>query len=223
MAKPNTHGSRAVSTGWSSGNLQFRDASGNVIFTVDAANRRLTMASGAGLDISALGLGTGYVPLPLDAWRGISSNDIPAKAIASGGSGVLGKDTTPILERINGATDKALRINWATGDVTEIAQSVVLPPDFTDGTVTVKLRCYKGSNTDTTFVVAVGYWEGVGGSNLGGNTAAITATAAATVSKTVTGTATGGTVVQVNLVPGTHGNDAFYLLGSWLEYTRKLT
>ena len=52
-AKPNQHGYRSVSTKWSSGNLQFLDSSANVIATVDAANRALSIASGAVLRSSS--------------------------------------------------------------------------------------------------------------------------------------------------------------------------
>jgi hypothetical protein len=48
-SKPNQHGYRAVSTKWSSGNLQYLDSSGNVIFTVDAANRLLSIPAGSGV------------------------------------------------------------------------------------------------------------------------------------------------------------------------------
>lgn len=52
-AKPNQHGFRSVASKWSSGNLQFLDSSGNVIFTIDATNRALSMAAGAVLRSSS--------------------------------------------------------------------------------------------------------------------------------------------------------------------------
>lgn len=181
--------------------------------------------AGSTFDVSNLALGVGFIPLPLEAWRAISSNDIPVKAIASGGSGILGKDTTPILERINAATDKGLRIDWAASDSTEIAQGIVLPNDWTTGGVAnVKLLLYKNTNTDATVTMAVGWWEGKGGSNLGAASAALSFTSTVTlVTVPITTVVAYPNVAQLNLIPGTHTTDAIYMLASWVEYTRKST
>jgi len=45
--------SKKISSKWVNGNLVFYDASGNAIFTVDGANRKLTLAAGAAMDLSA--------------------------------------------------------------------------------------------------------------------------------------------------------------------------
>ena len=223
MAKPNQHGSRSVRAGWTSGNLHYDDVNGNVIFTIDATNRKLNLPSGSKIDGAALT--TGIVPLTLNHWRAISSNEIPVKAIASGGGGLLAKDTTPIHERTNGATDKSERIDWATTDVTELTQSFAIPPDWTSGgAIHVKLLGYKSTNTDTTMTLAVGYWEGLGGSNLGGNTAAITqiTTVGLFGNVAVTSTSAGAYpgFATVTLIPAAHADDALYMHASWIEYTR---
>ena len=171
-------------------------------------------------------LRTGFIPLPLGSWRKITTNDIGAIAVASGNGGQLAKDTTPILERINAATDKKLRIHWAATVVDEIQQDFVYPPDLDDASpVEVHLIYYKGTNTDTTMVAAVSYWEGIGDTNAGGNTAALTGLVATEVVVTITAANVGAMpkAAAVGIIPGTHGNDALFLLGSWIEYTRVAT
>ncbi len=42
-----------VKTNWASGNLEFLDKSGNIIFTIDGTNRKITVPSGSKIDVSA--------------------------------------------------------------------------------------------------------------------------------------------------------------------------
>lgn len=165
-------------------------------------------------------LQTGYVPLSLASAREISSN---ATINAAGIGGLLASDTTPIFERVNGATDTQLRLTWAASNVDEITWSFVLPPDLDDTVaITVKLLAAMESTNDTP-VIAVKYFEGVGDTNAGGNTAAVTGTSVATYSVTIAAGDVGAAPkpVSISLVPGTHGTDKLYLYGAWIEYTRK--
>lgn len=163
----------------------------------------------------------GYIPLPLQAWREIGSNDIINTA---GDAGALSSNTTPILQRVNAATDKQLRLNWASSNVDEITfGGIAAPPDLDDtAPVTVKLLAAMGGATDTP-VIAVSFWEGVGDTNAGGNTAAITGTAIAEYSKAIAHGDIGAypKVWTVGLTPAAHGNDALYVYAVWVEYTRK--
>lgn len=80
-AKPNQHGYRSVASKWSSGNLQFLDSSGNVIFTIDATNRALSMASG-----SILRASTGNAPLDSATLATLSAQNVtPTAAQLFGG------------------------------------------------------------------------------------------------------------------------------------------
>lgn len=168
-------------------------------------------------------LKTGFIPLDITSARIIATNDIGVKGATDGGT--VSKDTAPILERINAATDKALRLTWAASGVEEIQlPSFAYPPDLDDtANVEVHLLVYKNGNTDTGAVIAVGYFEGIGDSNAGGNTAAITEIVAAekTVIITAANIGTHPNVGTVTLTPGAHGTDAIYLLAAWVEYTRK--
>lgn len=165
-------------------------------------------------------LGTGFILLPLAQARLIASNDIAAKGTPDGG--LISLDTDPTFKRVNGATDKQLRIAWAATSVIPITWSFAYPPDLDDtAAVTVNLFAGMAGATDTP-VIAVSYWEGVGDTNAGGNTAALAATAA---QKTVTIAA--GDVgaypktASIDLIPAAHGTDAIYLYAAWIEYTRK--
>lgn len=165
-------------------------------------------------------LATGYVPLPLTAFRLIASNDIPNSGAADGG--VISQDTVPKLERVNDATDKKLRIAWAAAGVIEITQDFVYPPDLDDTqAVTIHLLAAMAGATDTP-LIAVGFFEGVGDTNAGGNTGAITGTAVAEYTRTIAAGDVGVSpkAASVTLIPAAHGTDALYLLGCWVEYTR---
>lgn len=162
----------------------------------------------------------GYLPLPLAAAREIGSNDIINTA---GDAGVLSKNTTPIFERVNAATDTQLRLNWAATNVDEITWSVVSPPDLDDAAaVEVHLLAAMESTNDTP-VVAVKFFEGIGDSNAGGNTAAVTGATMAEYSVSIAhgDIAASPKPWSISLVPAAHGTDKLYVYGAWIEYTRK--
>lgn len=165
-------------------------------------------------------LGTGYIPLPLPGWREIGSNDIINTA---GDAGVLSKNTTPILERVNGATDKQLRLAWAASNSDELTFAVVSPPDLDDAAaVEVHLLAAMAGATDTP-VVAVGFFEAVGDTNAGGNSGAVTGTSVAEYSVSIAhgDIAASPKAWAISLTPGAHTTDALYIYGAWIEYSRK--
>lgn len=185
--------------------------------------------SGATVTLGAT-MGKGHIPLPLNGFRFIAANDIPTMALTEGTpntgniGGVLGLNTDPTFKRVNGATDKNLRIAWAATSVVPITQGFVYPADLDDtAPVIVNLLMAKDTNTDTTATVGVAYFEGVSDTNAGGNTAAFSAATLAVKTVTIAaadiGTSPASAVIEIT--PGTHGNDAFYLYGAWLTYTKK--
>lgn len=162
----------------------------------------------------------GIIHLPLSGARIIAANAIPNLAAAGG---ILASDSDPILERINGATDKGLRIKWAAASVVEVQlPSFAYPPDLDDtAALTVYLRAKMGGATDTP-VIAVGYWEGIGDANAGGNTAALSNTLAQkSVAIAAGDVGAAPTFATVTLIPAAHGTDALELYAAWIEYTRK--
>lgn len=165
-------------------------------------------------------LKTGYIPLPLTAFRLLATNDIAAKNAADGGT--ISLDTDPTLKRVNGATDKKLRISWAAASVVEIVADFVYPPDLDDtAAVEVHILAASGGATNSP-VIAVSYFEGVGDTNAGGNTGAVTGTTVTEYSVSIAAGDVGVSpqAASIGLVPAAHGTDALHLYGAWIEYTR---
>lgn len=169
--------------------------------------------------------GDGKIPLAITSLREIISNDIgvAADAAARGSGGILASDTTPALARVNGATDKALFVNWVAGNVDEVQfPEIPMPPDL-DATqdVTVHLLAKMDSTADTP-TIDVQAFDGIGDTEMGGATAALSDTlqelTATLLAANISGPPTG--FLSVVLVPGTHATDAVELYAAWIEYTK---
>ena len=164
----------------------------------------------------------GYIPIPLGSWRILAASVTTNIAVASGNGGQLALDTAPILERVNGATDKKLRLRWVASNVTEIVANIEYPPDLDDlSPVVIHLLMAMSGATDVP-TIAVAYFEGLGDANAGGNTAALSSSI---VDRTVTIAAgdvgPAPAAASIALVPAAHGTDAIHFYGAWAEYTRK--
>ncbi len=185
-----------------------------------------TYASCTFTPIAVSGATTGTIPLPLHNFRKVASNEIPAIAVASGNGGTLAVDSDPQLQRVNAATDKALRIEWESGSVLEITQQFIYPLDL-DPAADVVVNLFAGMKAASVDVpvLTVGFFEGIGDTNAGGNTAALSTTAAwktVTIAAADIGAAPNFGVISI--VPGAHAtasNDV-YLYAAFLSYTRKL-
>lgn len=169
-------------------------------------------------------LAKGTIQVPLNTFRLISSNDIAAKNATDGG--IISKDTAPIFERVNAATDKATRLSWASASVIEIASPTIVFPndiDVASPVVINILAAMKAASVDVP-VLAVGCFVGVGDTNCGGNTAALSTTLSQlTVSIAAADLGTAPNFLNFTITPGTHAtasNDV-YVYGVWLTYTRK--
>ncbi len=164
-------------------------------------------------------LKTGYIPLALPLAREIVANAIP-NAAAIGG--LLASDTTPFLARVNGATDKKLRVGWAASNSDAITFDFAYPPDIdpaSDVTVCVLAAMAGAIDTPT---VAINFFEGVGDTNAGGNTAAITGTTVTKYTRAIAAADVGAApnAASIEIVPGAHTTDALYIYGVWIEYQR---
>ena len=184
--------------------------------TVGTANLASGAVTAAKLSTT---LKTGSIQLPITIAREIVTNAIP-NAAAIGG--LLASDTTPILQRVNGATDKKLRLNWAASNSDAITFDFAYPPDLDAASdLTVHILAAMAGATDTP-TIAINYFEGVGDTNAGGNTAAVTGTTVAEYSRTIAaadiGAAPNGASIEI--VPGAHTTDALYIYAVWIEYTR---
>lgn len=163
----------------------------------------------------------GTIQLDITALREIATNDI--QALAAHG-GLLASDSDPALARVNGATDKALRVTWDTSNDTDEVQfpPVAKPVDLDEGTdLTIHLLMAMGGATDTP-TVDVQVYDGLGDTEMGGATGAVTGTSIAEYTVTIANAnvAAAPGFMNIALVPGAHTTDALYLYAAWIEYTR---
>lgn len=163
----------------------------------------------------------GFIPLDLLAGR-ILSGSATQNAAANGG--LTASDSAPILQRVNAATDQALRLNWAATVVTEVTWCFPYPPDLDpDGAVTVHILAASGGATNSP-TMGIAYFEGFGDTNAGGSTAAITGTTIAEYTVTIVAANVGAhpNFAAVSLTPAAHGTDALFMYALWIEYLRRL-
>ncbi len=166
-------------------------------------------------------LRTGYINLDITTVRIIDTNAIQNTTEA----GVPDGNTAPSLVRVNGATDKALRLSWAAAAVNEVQFAPVsLPPDLDDTEdVLVCLLVDKSANVDTTATIDVQVFFNVGDTECGNATASITETTPTEKQVTVVGSdvpAAPG-VMNISLIPSSHASDAVRLYAAWIEYQKQ--
>lgn len=169
-------------------------------------------------------LAKGTIQVPLNTFRLISSNDIPNSNTTDGG--IISKNTAPIFERVNAATDKATRLSWASASVIEIASPTIVYPNDIDVAAPMViniLAAMKAGSVDVP-TLTVNAFVGVGDSNCGGTTAALSTTLAqVTVSIAAADLGTAPNFLNFTIAPGTHAtasNDV-YVYGVSITYTRK--
>jgi len=160
--------------------------------------------------------GGGSIPIAVYDFREVdASGDV---ANASGNGGLLASDTGPSLE---GDSNGAQRILWATGNVDKIACSLVLPPSFSGAALaTLDLWVVSGTTDAATFTVVTS-WDGGSGVT---DTADDASTKSATLHK-ITATIAAADIpntarlVTIILTPGTHGTNTTALYGASLNYS----
>jgi hypothetical protein len=164
-------------------------------------------------------LKVGFIPLDIVNAAIIAANAIQNTTEGGRPDG----NTSPSLARVNGATDKALRLAWAALGVDEIQFAPIpLPADLdSSAPVEVHLMCGKDANANTV-TLAVGAFFGVGDTNCGGNTPTIAQALAETkVTIAAADVAAAPGFLNVTLTPSAHAGDALYVYAAWLEYARK--
>lgn len=195
----------------------------NLIITTRASDL-FGIAAGAGsIGASQLTstLATGFIPLDIASLRIIGSNVIGNTTEGM----LLDGNTAPSLQRVNSATDKALRVIWAASSSIECQFPPVPKPPYLDGAaeLRVHLMIGKDTNTDTTVTIDVQMFDGVGDTEAGAATAAI---ATATLTEYSAAIAAADLAehpgfLNISLVPGAHTTDALWLYAAWIEFTVK--
>ena len=187
-------------------------------YTADAGNpKKFSMAQ-----LRTLLAGKGILNLDITALRKIAANDIDT---AANHGGILSSDGADVtLARVNGATDKALVVNWPLGVVTEVQFPVVPMPMDLDEAVDVTLHfIFDMSGAADTPTVDVQVFDGVGDVEMGSATAALSASEQELTVTIANADITGNPLgrFNVSLIPGAHGTDAIRLRAAWGEYTKK--
>jgi len=171
-----------------------------------------------------------FIPLDICALREIATNEI--QNLAAHG-GIMAVDSTPLLKRVNAATDKALRIEWAASDSNEAQfPPVPWPPDLDPAAnVIIHLLLARNTGTDDCTIDVQAFENTVTGSayaadtEMGGSTTALASTNTIE-EKTVTLSASNIVghpgFLNLSLVPAAHTTDKLWLYAAWIEYTRSL-
>lgn len=223
-----------VKSQWVEGNLVFYDKAGNVMVTFDGTNRKLTIPSGAAIQLPTTQR-TGRIDLPLASWRvadaAATNYGLVAATAAIGSGGVGGIDGAPRITRVNAATDTTARIAYGDAELKPILNDFTLPPDV-DATaaLTFKILCgMAGANNATSILtltwVAVGPGAYAAGSDQGSATTAIASATLVTKSIAIAVAAINapGNHVSVSLTPTSPGTDAMHIYGTYVEYTKLST
>ncbi len=172
---------------------------------------------------TALG-GVGFIPLDITSLREIISNDIGITGITPEG-GILTSDTTPRLKRANGATDKALKVEWVGGNVDEVQfPTVPIPLDLAETVDVIIHLLAKMSASGDTPTIDVQVFDAIGDTEMGGATAALSDTLAELTVTIANANISGNPLgfFNISLVPGTHATQLVELYAAWIEYTKKL-
>ena len=182
-----------------------RLASGNIVASTPAQLRTL--------------VNVGYIPLDITSAREIASNDIQN---LSAHGGILCIDSTPKLKRVNAATDKALRLEWAASDVTEIQfPPVVMPRDLNPAVdITFHLLGNMSGSTDTP-TIDVQFYDKVGDTEMGGVSSAFGSSLAEETGTIANANISGAPLgfFNITMIPGAHGTDTLYVYAAWIEYS----
>ena len=213
------------------GRLGIDNSAGTAVLTVSTGATDLLIPAGASIEVYLDGTtdgmkeytpgGRGFLLLDIVTLRLIVTNDIDTSA---NHGGILTSDSTPALARENGATDKALRVNWVLGNTDEVQfPTVPMPPDLKEtADVTVHLLAKMSGASDTP-TIDVQVFDAIGDTEMGGATAALSNTLAELTVTIANANISGHPLgfFNIALVPGAHGTDALELYAAWIEYTRK--
>lgn len=199
------------------------------IDTVTGASKTVAVEDGKkvtfqvdGTEFELIGTSSfGFHILNLTSLRRIVSNDIDTTA---NNGGILTVDTSPKLKRVNGATDKALVVEWLGGSVDEVQfDPYPIPPDLdSDEDLTIHLLPKMSAGGDTP-TIDIQVFDAIGDTEMGGPTAALSSTLAELTVTIASANISGHPLgfLNISLVPGAHATQLIELYAAWIEYVRK--
>lgn len=160
-----------------------------------------------------------FYPIKLGDWREVSSNDIPD---ASGNGGVLATDSTPAYQYVNGDTDSAHELRWASSNSDPITVNVPLPPWLAPGTnILLKVWAKMAGSTDTPVLDLDTFFD-LGDTKVEDASSAVTGTTMAVYTITIAAAdipTTFPKTMSLELTPAAHTTDALIVMATWLEGT----
>lgn len=186
-------------------------ASGKIVTLVATSASTWSVANGLSL--------AGFIDIPLDRWREVTTNDITN---ATGNGGILATDTTPTLEYVSGDTDSQIRVLWAAGNTDPIAVQLTLPSDL-DRTQSIVFAFNGVGGAADSAALTLDVFFDSGDTKVETSTLGWTATQA-TRTATVTASDIPSTALtmSVELTPATHATDTMTMYCSYITYTRKV-
>lgn len=176
-------------------------------------------------DILTANIATDTIPIPLGDWRK------EAYGLISAAGGYLGTDSTPILSQVGG---KAPDIAWVAADVAPIIAQAQLPLDYQEGNNVVLgiLAEQVGSNDDIDldiecYITRAGVAVGTDVAPAVGTANRLTQGGARGTPELLSITILDATAdfsrldeLTIIITPDAHANDAIYMQGTYLTYTR---
>jgi len=173
----------------------------------------------------------GYIGINLTQLREINSNDIPAMSDSplggdpAGFGGLLCKNTTPILEYVNGDTDSAWRLRWAATNVDKVGWAMMLPGDLDfSQPLLLNIIAAMGGTADTPILTLESFF-GKGDTKISDTSAAVTGTTEAIYTITIAGADLETNVrkrfASFELTTAAHGTDTLLIYGLELQYTKR--
>lgn len=173
----------------------------------------------------------GYVPLDILAARAQTSSGemIGASVSATGGNlgnaigGLLNLNSTPVLN-FNSSLNRAPMLSWASAVVTPITfPPVPIPPDFSSaGGLTIHAIAERASDSASGDPLDFRFWANQNATEQGTTGSTMTSTPAeysAAVSSAEVGAYPG--VWNIQIVPGTHTNNAVKVYSAWAGYDKR--
>lgn len=164
----------------------------------------------------------GFLPVPIGILRTSGTEFVSG---TSAGSVLLATDTTPKIGRINGGTDGAQMITWATGGVDKVFAQLPLPPDFDgSGACYIKARVKANGATNIPSFTVKSLWD-EGDTAISDTLAASAATSTwGEISATIAAAdiPDAPQTLTFSLTPGAHAANTWHISALWFEYKRKL-
>lgn len=194
---------------------------GNLVRDLEKGSIYMVVGAGAGSAYLSAMRSTqyGYLTIPLNSFRLVSSGNDVGNIAAIGGVGA--SDSAPILR---GDAANSIEWSWATGNVVAIGTDVAMPADY-DGSIagSLEMDVYSGTTDKATMTAATCCDGGTETTRDADDTATKSAT-----NHTITATLAAADIpdsvkkMSLRITPSTaHATNAYQLTRVMLRYTRK--